>query len=124
MDLGRGFWPGDYGRLRSVHGIHRALGTPVRASRLWQHESAEPGGVSGRILERMAIHVQLVRGSCRDVHGWLRLVRLPPLFAARLGAGGAVRRVLRAARGCVPRRGPPVSPERTPPRSEKGSGPE
>src|SRR5712671_6260203 len=93
MDLGRGLWPGGSGHLRLVHGIHRALGTTVRTSRLRKHESAESGGISGRILERMAIHVQFVRGACGDDLGRLRLVRISPLFAARLGAGGAVYRI-------------------------------
>src|SRR5437764_1001879 len=102
MDLGTGFRAGSNGSLRALYGICPALGDATRGSRIRGVEPAEPADLSGRNVERMAIHDHTPRGAGSDV--------LPPADPARFGAGAGLRRIVHGAGDAHRSLGDGVSP--------------
>src|SRR5258707_12097291 len=87
MDLGISVWTGGNGRLRPLHRLYRTLAATTGAGGICRHEPAGVTGVSGRLVERMAIDDHVLGSDC----------------AAE--AGGIVRGVLRTAYPRRPRFG-------------------
>src|SRR5258707_10500607 len=64
MDLGISVWTGGNGRLRPLHRLYRTLAATTGAGGVWWHEPAGVTGVSGRLVERMAIDDHALGSDC------------------------------------------------------------
>src|SRR5881296_2828419 len=97
MDLGTGFRAGSNGSLRALYGICPALGAATGASGIRGVEPAEPADLSGRDVERMAIHDHTPRGAGDGDAGGAGSDVLSPADPARFGAGAGLRRIVHGA---------------------------
>src|SRR5438309_7123802 len=97
MDLGISFRSGGNGGLRTLYGICPALGTATGASGIRGVEPAELADLSGRNVERMAIHDHTPRSAGDGDAGGTGSHVLPPANTARFGAGAGLRRVVHRA---------------------------
>src|SRR5204862_2964098 len=97
MDLGTGFRAGSNGSLRALYGICPALGAATGASGIRGVEPAEPADLSGRNVERMAIHDHTPRGAGDGDAGGAGSHVLPPADTARFGPGAGLRGIVHRA---------------------------
>src|SRR5205823_10648048 len=110
MDLGTGFRAGSNGSLRALYGICPALGAATGASGIRGVEPAELADLSGRNVERMAIHDHTPRGAGDGDAGGTGSHVLPPADTARFGAGAGLRGVVHGAGNADGSFGDRVSP--------------
>src|SRR5947208_14717265 len=94
MDLGTGFRAGSNGSLRALYGICPALGAATGASRIRGVEPAELADLSGRNVERMAIHDHTPRSTGDGDAGGIGSHVLPTTNTARFGAGAGLRGIV------------------------------
>src|SRR5437763_5845832 len=94
MDLWISFRAGGNGSLRALYRICRALGNATGASGIRGVEPAELADLSGRNVERMAIHDHTPRGSGDGDAGGTGSDVLPPADTARFGPGAGLRGVV------------------------------
>src|SRR5438309_653147 len=97
MDLGTSFRAGGDGSLRTLHDICRALGAETGGSGIRGVEPAELADLSGRNVERMAIHDHTPRGAGDGDAGGTGSHVLPPADPARFGPGAGLRGIVHGA---------------------------
>src|SRR5205807_10052763 len=94
MDLGISFRAGGDGSLRALHDICRALGAETGGGGIRGVEPAELADLSGRNVERMAIHDHTPRGAGNGDASGTGSDVLPPADTARFGPGAGLRGVV------------------------------
>src|SRR2546429_9536975 len=90
MDLGTGFRAGSNGSLRALYGICPALGAETGGGGIRGVEPAELADLSGRNVERMAIHDHTPRGAGNGDASGTGSDVLPPADTARFGPGAGL----------------------------------
>src|SRR5438477_10012726 len=119
LDLGISFRAGGDGSLRALYRICPALGNATGASRIRGVEPAELADLSGRNVERMAIHDHTPRSAGDGDARGTGSNALPAAVPARFGAGAGLRGVLHHA-GAADRGFGDGASRRTKPYGEQG----